>query len=258
MRITQCRYDPKRISKFKYFLDDNKLQNYNNKNAPAIFFGMYSGLCFKTLRDHKGLAIVIWRGTDTLKKNRLKSVIGLKNPNIKHVAISKFIIDDLKKYKLSYKFIPIPGVKINDIPVENLGNEIYAYISPKRFNFYGGHIINQIKDKIPFKININNSCDTYIREELMEVYKKSFIGLRLTEHDGIANQVVELGLMGRRCIHNGNHPNAVPWNSVEGIIKIIKNESLKIGQKDTVLATKVKEYINVDKQWLQTDYWSHK
>ena len=255
MRITQCRYDEKRIDKFKYFLHDNQLKDYHDLHAPAIFFGLYSTSCFKTLKAHKGLSIVIWRGTDLLKKNRLKNVAGLKGKNIRHVAISSFIADDLKGVKLRYKFIPIPGVKIDDIPVEKLGNEVYAYMSAKRTNFYGGPILDYVKKHIPFKMNINSSCNKYTRDQLMEVYKNSFIGLRLTQHDGIANQVVELGMMGRKCIHNGNHPNAIRWKRAKDIIKTITQEGEKVGQINKDLSDEVKKYINVGKDWLNTEYW---
>jgi len=255
MRINQCRYDPKRISKFKYFLEVNKLRDYSDKKAPAIFFGLYSKLCFKDLRDHKGLAIVIWRGSDIFKKDRLQSVIKLNNNNIKHIAISRSIEQDLKAVKIKYKSVPLPGVKISDILPEPLGNEIYAYVSPKRFQFYGGHLLKQIKDRIPFKLNINTSCNKYTREQLMQVYKNSFMGLRLTEHDGIANQVIEMGLMGRVCVHNGNHPNAVLWKTVDDIVKVIEKEGLKIGSTQTMLSTAVKQYIDVNQKWLDTGYW---
>ena len=255
MIISQCKYAEKRIDKFKSFLIDNELKDYCDIRAPAIFFGLYSPECFRTLRDHKGLSIVIWRGTDILKKNRLRGVVDLKRNNIKHVAISSFIAKDLKAVNVKYKLIPIPGVKIKDIPVEKLGDEVYAYMSAKRADFYGGPILKYIKDNIPFKMNINTSCNTYTRDQLMEVYKKSFIGLRLTKHDGVANQVVELGLMGRKCIHNGSHPNAVKWKKAKDIIKIINSESKKIGQINTELVANVKKYINIGSDWLNTEYW---
>ena len=50
------------------------------------------------------------------------------------------------------------------------------------------------------------------------------MGLRLTNIDGLPNTVLEMGLMGRHCIHNGNTPNSLNYKSVEDIINHINNE----------------------------------
>lgn len=255
MRIKQCIYDKNRMSKFYSFLEDNRLSGYKSSKDPVIFFGLYSRAQFRALRDHKGLVIIIWRGTDILKHKRLSDVIALRKNSIRHVAISSFIAKDLDKVGISYKFIPIPGVKINNISAEKLGDEIYAYFSKKRVSFYGGDIINRIKNKVPFKFNISTGSNDYTRDEILKLYNRSFIGLRLTEHDGIANQVIELGLMGRRCIHNGDQPNCIHWKTDEDIIESIMNESKKIGQNNLEIAKKVKDYMNIGRDWLDTEYW---
>jgi len=89
----------------------------------------------------------------------------------------------------------------------------------------------------------------------MEFYKRSFIGLRLTQHDGLPNTVIELGLMGRRCIYNGDLINAINWRNIQDIIKIINTEKLKIGQINIQMANKMANSLNLDNSWLDEKFW---
>jgi hypothetical protein len=254
MRIKQVYGNLKRMGRFMSFFDTYGLKFYNSKTEPAIFFGLYGKSDVKILRKHKGLAVLIWRGTDITKPGRLQQVKTMKN-NVRHVSISYFIDNDLKKAHVPHKFLPIPGSNISNINPEPLGNEIYVYLSYKRHKFYGGHIVDKISGDIPFKINIVKSNAGYSHEEILDIYKRCFLGLRLTEHDGIANQVIEMGLMGRCCVHNGNHPNAIKWNNAKDVIGIINKQSKRIGQIDSLMHDKVKKYLNIGEKWLQTEFW---
>ncbi len=256
MRIKQCEYAEARISKFKHFLKKYELEEYHSPNEPAIFFGMYSRLTLNTLANHKSLAILIWRGSDIIsKKQRLKSVLALKNPNIKHVAISDFIVKDLKRVGVKPCFLPLCATKIEDLGTCKLGHEIYAYVSKKRYNFYGGPIIDKLDKKCGYKINRALSTHTFTRKQLIRIYRKCFLGLRLTEHDGIANQVIEMGIMGRRCVHNGQQPNCLRWNNVDDVLESIDRESKRIGKVNRRVAQRTKNYIEVGEDWLNTSYW---
>ncbi len=73
-------------------------------------------------------------------------------------------------------------------------------------------------------------------EEIPSIYKQCFLGIRLTQQDGNANTVQEMGLMGIKCVHNGEFPNAINWFNLNDIIKIINEEKKKIGKKDENLA----------------------
>lgn len=259
MRIKQCEYSEARIGPFSYFLEKYNLKKYALPNKPAIFFGMYSKLGLNILKRHKSLAVIIWRGSDIISdKKRLESVMDImkKNKDIKHVAISSFIEKDLNKFGIQYKSIPITGSNLKGFESCPLGNEIYAYAPSTRYNFYGGSYLDKIKDKCKFKINIGRSSGCYTRAELYDIYKRSFMGLRLTEHDGIANQVIEMGLMGRRCIHNGGQSNCVFWKNSDDILKSIEEESSHIGEVREEVSVSVKKYIDVGTNWLDTDYWS--
>jgi hypothetical protein len=56
------------------------------------------------------------------------------------------------------------------------------------------------------------------------VYSQCFLNLRLTPHDGCPNTNIEMGLMGRRSIYNGDLPASIPWTSVDDICQNIMLE----------------------------------
>jgi hypothetical protein len=97
----------------------------------------------------------------------------------------------------------------------------------------------------------------YSRQDLLEVYKKCFLGLRLTQHDVVANTACEMGLMGRRMIWNGDLPNAIHYeNNVDKIAELIRkeweNRSI-LDYKKT--AQDVYDYLDVGEDWLDTGYY---
>jgi hypothetical protein len=176
---------------------------------------------------------------------------------IKHVSISSFISKDLKKAGIDFKFIPIVGANMSDIKAEPLGDEIYTYIPKNRYKFYGGRIVEKIQKKCKHKINIIDGCYAYTRKNLMDVYRRCFYCLRLTEHDGLPNSVVEMGLMGRKSIYNGETPHSIKWNknSINKIIEEIEKESTKIGTTQQFISSDMKKYIDINDEWLNTGFW---
>ena len=71
---------------------------------------------------------------------------------------------------------------------------------------------------------IRAGYDTFTKEELVDVYSQCFLNLRLTPHDGCPNTNIEMGLMGRRSIYNGDLPASIPWKSVDDICQSIMRE----------------------------------
>jgi hypothetical protein len=253
-KIFQCRMNKALKNNFSFFMKRFSLLNYKNKNQPCIFFGAYWN-DIESILNHNSLAIVIWRGSDILKTKNLNL---LSKKNVKHVAVSSFIEKDLKKYNIPHKFLPLTGTDINLFVFCPLGNEIYTYIPKNKEEFYGKGIVNEIQKNCKFKINIITGSLQYSKEQLLEIYKRCFIGLRLTPHDGLSNTVIELGLMGRKCIHNDLYlPNAIKWqkNNIDDIMLDIEEEAKSIGKTNEELSNKMKEYINVGIDWLNIKYW---
>ena len=256
--IYQCRMNKEAKKSFSSFLKRYGLKSRTKIDKPCVFFGIYWN-DLESILNHKSLAIAVWRGSDILKKKNLERC--RKNKRIKHVAISSFIENDLKKAGISYKFIPITGSDPDMFTSYPLGDEVYVYIPKGRYDFYGGSVVDKIRSKCKFKINIIDGSNKMKRDELIDLYKKCFIGLRLTSHDGIANSVIEMGLMGRKCIYNDlKVPNAISWDAddIEDILNKIELESDNIGKINNEVSQMVRKYINVGRDWLDTKYWRDK
>jgi hypothetical protein len=236
------------VSFFKQkILDRFNLVEYYNNEEPAVWFGCYSVQDVEHIKENKSKKkILVWTGTDTLMYKPTRQMI--LPEEVDHITISPWTKETLRKKGIQSKLIPIsPTLPISN-PVEK-GNSIYFYYgSIKRRKFYGGDIVDKIKSKINFKI-IEADINSYDKEKIKEIYKKCFIGLRLAEHDGLSNTVLELGLMGRKCIHNGATPNSIHYNSVDDIVNKINIEYKNKEVKE--IASAVKNYIDIDKEWLK-------
>ena len=249
MRIEQGR-----VSKSLSF-DFNKKYNlgeYRNTKKPCIFFGNYpytNDHLF--ILNHRGPGILVWCGTDGLQ---LKSGIAdklRKKTNIKHIVTSPYNERNLKRYDIPFRRLPITPININRLYKPTpLGDSVYIYIPKFRADFYGRKHYRVISDMFPF-IHTDGSTPY---DQVIDLYKKSFIGLRLTPHDGMPTTAVELGLMGRRCVWNGDLPNAIPWTP-DKIPEIIKEEQKFIGQTNVALADAMYNYLNIGDDWLHTDYY---
>jgi len=254
-RIRQC-YIPENMKKsFSYFFEKYSLDYYKDREKPSLFF---SGWSCSPIKKHKSLGVVIWRGTDITNDK----ILSLKNKKyIYHIAVSSFIKEDLKNQNIKYKFIPVVGRDMSIFIPTLLGNEIYAYApyndNLKYFKRYGMDIIKKIQKKIRYKINIIKYSNKYSRKEMKEIYNLCFCGLRLTEHDGIPSQVIEMGLMGRKSFYNGGIPGSIKWNKkdIDSIVEGIKEEAKKIGTIDYDYSDKIKNFINIGDNWLNVRNW---
>ncbi len=253
-RISQCCIPQADEEKFSYFFKKYSLTKYRDHYAPTIFF---SGWKMGPIKNHKGFGLVIWRGSD-INEKKLSAL--KKKKNIFHLAISSFIEDDLKKSGIKYKFLPIVGKKMSYYNVRPLGDEIYTYIPDvhpgKYHERYGMKIVKKIQKSTKYKINIIGAMK-YSRKELADIYGRCFCGLRMTKHDGLPNQVIEMGLMGRRSFYNGNIPGSIKWNknNIDGIVSNIEKEAENIGSVNEEYASSIRDFIAIGDNWLDVGFW---
>ena len=145
--------------------------------------------------------------------------------NIYYIAISKNIHERLLSYNKKSLLINFNLLNKNIFkPVQNYGESIYIYdgFSKKDDNekIYNTKLIDIIKEKLP-QFNYIHSSDLQLNyEDMPEIYKKCFIGLRLTDNDGNANTVQEFEAMNIPIIHNFSN-YGLPWNNSETIIDTI-------------------------------------
>lgn len=220
---------------------------------PLVLFGCYVMDDVLIALNHAKTqkVVIVWAGSDTM--NYKNTQILKNNENIHHIAGSKWCCDDLQNFGLKHEYLPITVIddaKL-ELKAEPLGEKIYVYTSKNNPAFYGSELINQLVDFFGsnmFYINVYNSM---CWEELLQAYKNSFIGVRLVEHDGISETVVELGLLGRMVINNGNEPNCLKYSSIHEIISLIIEEKKKKGRIFTEISENMKKHINIGFDWLK-------
>jgi len=250
MRIKQA-YVSSAITFFEpSFREKYKLEPYHDLEAPAVFYGVYGARDRLWLNSHKGLAVVLYGGSDAMRIEG--NVDLLKKPNIRHIARGKFIEHDLQQFGIKYKSVPVSPFTRSANPLPK-GNAVYAYLPEGKEDFYGKFIIDTLN--LPYELIIGGS-GRFSRYAMSEVYSRCFIGLRLTPHDGLPNTVIEMALLGIPCVYNGGLPGSLPWNNTADIRRHISNEARNIGLVNTTLAEETERFLNTNQEeWLHTEFY---
>jgi hypothetical protein len=251
-------FDP--FAKRKY-----KLIPYYDKTKPVIFYGCYDNSDLRKIKNHTGHKVLIWGGSDIMNKSVRSAALKIKN--LKHVAQSSFIKNDLKRQKQSYIYLPFAPTVSYDLfsPIKK-GEYVYIYTNACNQEFYGSKIYNRLikhfavqYPKLKFIVATNVSSyyqainrginckniQTFNPNDMYKVYSQCFIGLRLTKHDGISATVQELGMLGIKTVHNGETPNCINYKTYEDIVNIIQKEIETIGTVDTNIGNKTKEHLQL-------------
>lgn len=246
MRITQCHVS-KSIEQFREPLKDKyALTEIIDILQPVVFFGMYRDEDVELIKTLKG--ILVWCGSDSIAIPEEWLPI-LKDEKIIHIAKSKFISDDLNKFDIPHTILPITPTSPTSGIVCPRGDDMYFYYSASCADFYGMYLTEGVKKRTGLKIHRVAHGDMN-PIEVIETYKKCFLGLRLTAHDGLPNTVLELALMGRKSIHNGEMPCAIPYKDVDDICESVMREYDSRHEPNEYIAQATKDYLNIGDAWL--------
>lgn len=229
-----------------------KYVNYSSDydiNVPCLFVGNYRQRDEDKILNHKGFKVLLWGGTDITKEGRIDN---LKGKSIFHIAQSRWQADVLNEAGVKYVYLPMFFGNIDYWKPEILGNKIYVYGHGEK---YGIPMIKRIMELVPFEFILTNYRSHYDEAQLYDLYKKCFVGLRLTKFDGTAHSVQEMGLMGRRTIWNGKTPSAISWENIDNIIKTINEESKKIGTLQFQIAKDTYDFLNIGIDWLNVNFY---
>lgn len=233
------------------------LRQYHSLEEPAIFFGIYKPHWHR-ITKHKGLLVIVWAGTDMMQLLKDQHMIEyLKSrKNTFHVAISKYIANDLDTIGIPYTKLPITPY-VPDLGPVPIGDCVYCYVPPQFESIYGGQIVKKLQKKLPYLKFIQSHIPKLSRDQLIRtVYSKCFLGLRLNKHDGLPNTAMELGLMGRKVVWNGGTPHTLSWNSEKDLIRTIKIAYKERKSWDVKkISQDVKNYLSMSDDWLHTEYW---
>lgn len=226
------------------FISKYGLLDYTDSLEPLVIFGMYNKIDYSVFDNHKGKLIVVWQGMDSLSWTE-DEFFNIRKKEATHYSISDWIKTKLEQNNIDCLYAPISATTGNANPLPR-GESIYFYTSKASldsYNYYGGDMIEEIEHRTGLNVIVAD-YKTYTKSELFEVYKSCFINLRLTKFDGCPNTNLEMGLMGRRSIYNGDIPMSIKWNGVDDICKSIIDEYNSRQNDNTNIAEVTSVFVN--------------
>lgn len=222
---------------------------FTDGSQPTVIYGMYKDADYELLQKVK--AIVIWCGSDARIINPARAEILKKYP-AKHYSKSKSVYNALKTWGIETEILPITSTSPT-ISCKPRGRAVYCYIgndSPGMRKKYRMNILKGLEAALPYKF-IYAYYDKYSQEEIMKIYRRCFIGIRLLEHDGLSNSILEMGLMGRRTVSNSGLPCAIPWRRSGHIANIINEEFKTKHKANRWISDATRKYIDIGDKWLE-------
>jgi len=241
--IRQARF-AKSIRFFKEgFLNRWGLTDYSNNQESCIFVGIYRSEDVDVVNNHKGFKL-IWN------TGRIRDCF--KNIDPINVVVMENTIDcELIKglYKIKRANIEIKDFSL--FKLSELGNKVYCYLGNAKGKFVMGFdLMKEVEKEIKYEIiqGFQGNTIEFVRDN---IYNECFVNLKPNLTGGITS-AVELALMGRRTISNTIAPFCMGYKSVEDIVRIINEESKKIG---IIQASKLGNYFDTGEEWREEKFW---
>jgi len=211
----------------KQFIVTRFLYIYLSKKwfkADYLFLvGVITPVFIKMALLFKKKVICHWIGSDVLKLKAFskKELALFKNNKIKHFAIANHLIDELKEYGINAELLIITSGNVipKEIPPLPKEHAVLTYWSPLRRKFYGGDIVDKLAMDFPnlkfYILGSDGKGETQLSnliyldkvDNIEEVFAKTSILLRLTEHDGLPSMVLEMLARGRWVIFSHKFAN---------------------------------------------------
>jgi len=233
------------------FFADKMMRKYDfvpcsDPKEPVIMFGLYSSADY-SFYSTSNVHVVVWCGTDARMMSSGKAKI-IKKKNVRHYAMSVIVKKSLQAHGIKAELKPITPT-MPDIDSCKRGDSVYCYIGNPNMNLkYRVELLKSLEGSLPYKF-IYTTFNKHTRDELMGVYKQCFIGLRLLDHDGLSNSILEMGMMGRKTISNNGIPHTIRWIGFDDIKKSIINEYKHKSEDNEFISRDIKKYINIDDSW---------
>lgn len=216
-----------------------ELSEYNNENNPCLFFGVYNRLELKFIKNHKGPKYIMYGGIDCdtrlkIYKSLIDEIKTLKNTYF--IAQSKDIESRLIELGIRCVYLHLDLVDTTIFKPVDIKKErkcIYVYDSQGTMTnlkkmIYNHKLIEKVKRKLPeYKYIHSSSLGQISYKQLPSVYEKCFIGLRLTEKDGLCCTSQEFEAMNIPIVHNQSE-YGLKWKTVDDVIEYINNIYINI------------------------------
>jgi len=241
MRITQA-YVPSPLHA-SGFHKKFGLNEYKSKTEPTCFFGVHLS-ALPLIKKHTGHKTLIWIGMDgynlSIGKHDVDFVRKCRNIATSH-SLQKVLDDN----DIINEYYPISCFEFEDVKPEPLGDKIYFYYGKP--SLYNLDMMKEIERRIDHEVIYVNGWQSYTRAQTFDLYRQCFAGIRLRDIDGLSCTGIELGLMGRMVIHNGDAPNNLHYDSIDDILLTL----LRLKEVDPYAVSRmVRKFINIGDDWL--------
>lgn len=239
--------------------DETSIWQYSSADPlPMVQFGMYNDLDLQIFLHHPSLVVLVFQGMDALS---IPEAIRARKGPTRYIAISKAISDKLTQFGIPHQVLPITAtnpeklfpVASNGLPSTYIRSSLKECIhfysndtSESGLEYYGYSLIEPLRS-LGYKI-IHTTLESYNRTEIIEVYKKCFINLRLTSFDGVPNVNLEMGLLGIPSVYNGEIPGSLHWSSLEDIARHI-NIAYVNRAEPSRLPDLIRNYLDIGEEW---------
>lgn len=243
MRVDQA-YVSKSVSDFP-FHEIYSLNDYNDIEAPCVFFGNYRFEDLRIIRQHKGKKLIFWTGQDALNFQAWDTL-----NEAEHFCCLPKVYEKLNKY-YKVRLVP-PSSFLKSVNPQQIGTKIYAYCPSGMALYHGVKVVEDLRTA-GYEITIGDgqipqhlwkhSCNAY--------YNDLLIGLCLSSFAGGGTSIIEMGLRGVRVITNVlKLPNCIGWHDAQDIAGKIEKEKVNIGITNSRLAGEVWSSLDHKFEWL--------
>jgi hypothetical protein len=184
--------------------------------------------------------LAVWIGSDVyrlqLEKNHMARLEKNRDFITANIADSPALVEELATMGIKAEWVPTISKKMQyqSLPLPD-PLSVLVYLTPDRHPFYGSAIVSRVIELLPnikftivggydFGGNIppNVTIAGYV-DSMDEIYKKAYILLRPTLHDGLSQMVLEALGRGRQVIWSMPFPHCQTASKPEQIVDIIKD-----------------------------------
>ncbi len=231
------------------------LRRHRGEKLPVVQVGCLGQEDFDFIQKHSSDVILVWCGKDIKDQAALSPEQRyMFRAGVHHVAISNFIEASLNTCGTKYKKVPVNFTPLTRFAPSSPGLSVYVYAPEGGEEKYGWNMAQEVLRELP-GTSVFRAGLEWSPKDMIRLYKRMFIGLRLLDHDGLSNTVVELGLTGRRCVWNGDTPNAIPYKNMADVVAAIKAEQESPPDPEKV-AAEMRAYLDIGRDWLDTEYYN--
>jgi len=245
-----------------YFKEDMKqrwdLAEYNDPNSPSVFLGLPELADVHAFVNHKSFKLLYFAGADCTPE---KIQIVKNTPNVMCIGWSPWVIQILKSNNIPYKAFNLPLKYYDDFKSTMLGENIYVYkgLHGNRADYFMWDSVVKPLEQVFGSDRVIHTSFQPFNVLIDKYYNDCFVYIKPNQRGG-STAMWELGYMGRKTIsiNQGNLPHVLNSNSLEETIKLIMQESKKIGTFQHQLSKQVhNSFLNSD-EWLYLNFYNWK